>query len=332
MPFVKGSEKLQEERINSFTKTTKPPNTILFFFSLINFVYFYIMILFLTGEVTKTSTKAFLNSIQDEELEVHIDSVGGDLFEGLKIYNALLNHPKEVSIIVDGLAGSVSSVIALASDNRSIAKTGSFMIHHALVPEASGNHLELKKISNTLEQYSNIIAGVYAERTKLSHDEALELMNDEQTFTAEDSVKLGFSNEIIEPLKAVAKINKIDMNLLETIKAKLTNEAPEIVAEEVTETTTEETPAETTEAPAEGLTPEVEEQIRVIIAEMIAEALAGNTEEVGATIATVLNSITSKGNVDSGAGINETEAVAPVDGISAFYSKMKEIKNKQTKN
>ena len=171
------------------------------------------------------------------------------------------------------------------------------MIHNALVPSASGNHNDLKKVANTLEQYSNIIAGVYAENTKLSHDEALELMNLEQTFTADEAVKLGFASSINEPLKAVAKINQIDMNLLETIKAKLSGDVDleEVANEEVTETTT------TEEEVAGGLSEEQIEEVKVLVAEMIAEALAGNTEEVGATIATVLNSITSKGTVEQGA-------------------------------
>ena len=168
------------------------------------------MILFLQGEVTKASTKAFLNSIKDEPLEVHIDSPGGDLFEGLRIYNTLKNHQQEVEIVIDGLAGSVASVIALAGTNTTISKTGSIMVHHALVPSTGGNHQDLKKIANTLEQYSNIIAGVYADNTKLNHDEALELMNLEQTFTAEEAVNLGFASSIQEPLKAVARLRTQD--------------------------------------------------------------------------------------------------------------------------
>ena len=278
------------------------------------------MVLFITGEVTEDSTKRFLDSIQDEPLEVHIDSVGGDLFEGLKIYNRLLNHSQEVNIIIDGVAGSIASVIALASDKRSIAETGTFMIHNALVPMASGNHHDLQKIANTLEQYSNIIAGVYADRTKLTHEEALQFMNNEQTFTAKDAVELGFATNIIEPLKAVAKINTIDMNLLDTIKSKLKNE----VAVDVT-------PVAEEEVQNEMFSPEQLEEIKALVSAMIAEALAGNTEEVGATIATVLNSITSQGNVNQSAGITEATINQPVDGISAFHAKMKEIKNQNHK-
>lgn len=279
------------------------------------------MIIFLNGEITKATAKIFLDQMQDEELEIRIDSVGGDLFEGLKIYNALLNHTQRVNIIVDGVAGSIASVIALASENREIAETGSFMIHHALVPSVSGNHEELQKIVNTLEEYSKIIASVYARNTKLSIDEALDLMSKEKTFTAEDSVKLGFSKSIVEPLKAVAKINQIDMNLLQSIKAKLTGDLPVIPAVEAVDL-----PANPEAPEVQGLTPEDEEAVRIIVAEMIAEALAGNTEEVGATIATVLNSITSKGAVDQQAGGIVTPE-ATVSGIDAFNKKMDEIKN-----
>ncbi len=285
------------------------------------FRIFISMIMILNGEVTSHSAQTFIDSIPDESLEIHISSLGGDLFEGLKIYNAILNHPHETETIVE-TAGSIASVIALSGDQVSIAKTGSFMIHNALVPNASGNHHDLVKIANTLEKYSSIIAGVYADRTKLSHDEALELMNVESTFTAEESVELGFASKIIEPLKAVAKINKINMGLLETIKKGLTNEIPQ------------ETPAVENEAPAVE-TPEVEnalfspeqlEEIQSMVQSMIAEAMAGNTEEVGATIATVLNSIKSTGSVEQSSGIQESPAT--LSGIEAFNKKMNEIKSK----
>ena len=198
------------------------------------------------------------------------------------------------------------------------------MVHHALTPKASGNHEQLQKIANTLEQYSNIIAGVYADKTKLNHEQALELMSKEQTLTAEDSVELGFSKTIAEPLKAVAKINQIDMNLLDTIKAKLAGDTPDIPA-----VVDVDLPAEGDAPEVVGLTPEDEEQVRIIVAEMIAEALAGNTEEVGATIATVLNSITSKGVVDQNAGDIKTPD-APADGVSAFNKKMDEIKKQNS--
>jgi len=283
-------------------------------------LYFYDMIL-LHGEINETSTKAFLNQIEDGPLDISIDSPGGDLFAGLRIYNAILNHPHETNIVVDGVAGSIASVIALAADNTTISKTGSFMIHNALVPQTSGNHHDLKKVANTLEQYSNIIAGVYADRTNLSHEEAVELMNNEQTFTAEDAVSLGFAKEIIEPLKAVAFIKQIDMSLLDTIKKGLKNEGePAPVA-------VEETPV-TEEVENAMFSPEQLEEIQSIVAAMIAEAMAGSpsTEEMGATIATVLNSITSKGQVETSGNITAPDPVAT--GIEAFNKKMNEIKNK----
>ena len=270
----------------------------------------------LHGEITKASTSKFLSQIPDGPLNISVDSIGGDLFEGLKIYNTILNHPHETNIVVDGVAGSVASVIALAGDNISIAKTGSFMIHNALVPSVSGNHHDLVKIANTLEKYSAIIAGEYADRTKLSIDEALELMNMESTFTAEEAVNLGFASKIIEPLKAVAKINIIDMSLLDSIKSKMKNEIP-VQAEEIVEVENA------------LFSPEQIEEITTLVSAMIAEAMADSpsTEEVGATIATVLNSITSKGIVNQSEEMITPEP--PKDGVSAFYAKMKEIKNKK---
>lgn len=293
------------------------------------------MILFVHNEITSKTANDFINQMQNEPLEVHIDSIGGDLFAGLKIYNALSSHPEDVQVVIDGLAGSVASVIALAGNKPVlISETGSIMIHNALIPNTSGNHNDLRKVANTLETYSNIVANIYAKKTNLSAEEALEMMNQESTFSAKQAIDFGFAQKQVEQLKAVAKINIIDMNLLETIKSKLKLEVEptEPVAVEPTEPT-----EPTTEPTGEPFTPEQTEALNTMIAEAVAEALAGtpSAEEVGNTVATILNSIVSTGAPIQNAqpSIVEPEPTVQKTGLDAFFAKTKEIKaNSNSKN
>ena len=285
------------------------------------------MILQIEGEITTRSATEFISSMIAEDLEIHIDSIGGDLFAGLKIYNAIKNHPQKTTIVIDGVAGSVASVIALSGSEKAlISPTGSVMIHNALTPKISGNHNDLRKVADSLETYSQIVAKVYSENTSLSLEEALEFMNKEKAFNSEEAIKFGFSHSILEPLKAVAKINNIDMNLLKTIQNAL-NTFPE----NVDPITPDPENVDPTEPQNAALSPEQITEIEALIGAMIAEALAGtpSTEEVGNTIATVLNSIVSDGKVITNASPNNVDPIEPkADGITAFQKKMNELKSK----
>ena len=284
------------------------------------------MVIYINGEITQEVA----NSVRDQlakskdPIELHIDSQGGDVFAGLSIYNML--QRREVKVYVDGLAGSISSVIALSGDERpQISETGTFAIHNALINQTQGNHHELRQVANSLEKFSEIVASVYEKKTELKLEEVKELMNTESIFTAKEAVQLGFAKEIYTPLKAVAYFKNIDMNLLERIRANMATQE-----------------ARVTEAQSESVSAEVEEgdivaafdeaqvaEITAIVETVVAELMAGTEEvveaKVGESVAAILNEITSTGNAPSKAKI--TAPSQGMDAVSTFYSAKNKIKS-----
>ena len=283
------------------------------------------MVLYINGEITQelaNSVRAQLEKTKGP-VELHIDSQGGDVFAGLSIYNML--QRREVTVYVDGLAGSIASVIALVGDERpQISETGTFAIHNALINQTQGNHHELRQVASSLEKFSDIVASVYEKKTNLKLDEIKELMNAESIFTADEAVQLGFAKEIYTPLKAVAYFKNIDMNLLERIKANMATQE-----------------ASVTEAQEPSVSAEVDEnevvaafdddqrsEIRLIVEEVVAELMAGTEEiveaKVGESVAAVLNEITSTGSAPSKAKI--TAPSQAMDAVSSFYNAKNQIK------
>lgn len=104
-----------------------------------------------------------LADLAGRALEVRLNSPGGDVFEGIAIYNALLNHPQPVTCHVDGLAASIASVILQAGDQRVMAKASQIMIHRPTTG-AYGDRDDLAAAVSLLDGTGDMLAEVYADR------------------------------------------------------------------------------------------------------------------------------------------------------------------------
>jgi len=286
------------------------------------------MLLFIHGEITQEVANDVRQKLSttNEPIELHIDSPGGDVFAGLSIYNML--QSRNVKVYVDGLAGSIASIIALVGDDRpQISETGTFAIHNALINATSGNHNELRKVANSLEKFSEIVADVYEKKTNLSRDEIKSLMDAESIFNAKESVELGFAKEIYQPLKAVAYFKTIDMNILERIRANMaTTEAS------VTEAIEPSVQANAEEGDIVAAFDETQvAEITAIVEEVFARLMAGTEEvvsaQVGEEVAQVLNAIISNGSAPRKTGISQP--TKPINGLEAFYAAKAKITNKK---
>ena len=110
------------------------------------------------------------------------------------------------------------TVIASAANTVNISATSSYMIHNALTPMTGGNAEELRDQADTLEQISNTINDVYQAKTGLTQEDLQALMDQETIMTAAEAVQLGFADNIINELKAVALINLDKMSKLSELK------------------------------------------------------------------------------------------------------------------
>jgi len=130
-----------------------------------------------------------------ERIDLFINSPGGDVFEGLAIYNTLKEHPAPVHVSVRGLAASAASYIAMAGDHIQMGQGTFLMIHNAMT-WMGGNAQELRKQASLLDKVDASIAGIYAQRTGRDVKQFEKWMSAETWFTADDAVTNGLADRI----------------------------------------------------------------------------------------------------------------------------------------
>ncbi len=136
-----------------------------------------------------------LKALDVKRIDVRINSPGGDVWDGLAIYNSLRNHPAEITTYVDGLAASAASIIVQAGDHRVAAKASEVMIHEAwgLVV---GNAADMRDTADRLDQASGVIAGVYADRAGGTVDGWREAMRAESWYTGTEAADAVLVDEV----------------------------------------------------------------------------------------------------------------------------------------
>jgi ATP-dependent Clp endopeptidase proteolytic subunit ClpP len=128
-------------------------------------------------------------------LEVHINSGGGDVFDGITISNAIRAHKGPVTTVVDGIAASIASVIAQAGQER-VMQPGSMMMIHDAFGGCIGNAAEMSKMAETLDQVSDNIAGIYAAHSGQSAEQWRDAMRAETWYTADEAVAAGLADRV----------------------------------------------------------------------------------------------------------------------------------------
>ena len=149
----------------------------------------------LNDGVTAVDFVAQLAAI-DGDLEVHINSPGGDVFEGLAIYNSLAQRAGNVTTVIDGLAASAASFIAQAGKTRIIAPGAMMMIHDAS-GLCIGNASDMRELADLLEKVSDNIAAIYADAAANGTDWRA-AMQKETWYTADEAVAAGLAHSIAE--------------------------------------------------------------------------------------------------------------------------------------
>jgi ATP-dependent protease ClpP protease subunit len=147
------------------------------------------------GEYGVTA-KDFLGELSDIKgpLDLHLSSEGGEVFDGLLIYDALRQRGN-VTVYVDSLAASIASVIAQAGVRRIMAPNATMMIHDASTG-AFGNARDLAKMVDLLDKTSDNIADVYAERSGTDSTAWRTAMQAETWYRAQEAVDAGLADEI----------------------------------------------------------------------------------------------------------------------------------------
>lgn len=146
--------------------------------------------------VTAKRISAALRSLDGADVVVNINSPGGDVFEGLAIYNLLREYKGHVTVRVLGVAASAASFIAMAADEIQISRAGFFMIHNAWTG-LWGNRNDLRETADFLEQIDDTIADIYHVKSGLSMDELKADMDKERWINGRDAIDSGFADAFL---------------------------------------------------------------------------------------------------------------------------------------
>lgn len=184
------------------------------------------------------------------EINLHINSLGGDVIEGIAMFNLLKQHPAKVNVYVDGFACSIASVIAMAGDTVYMPKNSMMMIHNCWT-YAGGNSKELRKTADDLDKIMEASIESYLAKINITREELVELLDAETYLTAEECYNMGFADVLMPICETIeqsatqsflqlAKQNKEYKEKLRQkerleIKVNLTDEDIEKISEKIKE-------------------------------------------------------------------------------------------------
>lgn len=151
-----------------------------------------------TWGITAADFAGALKATGGGDVCVRINSPGGDVFDGLAIYNLLNAHPGKVSVVIDGLAASAASVIAMAGDTIEMAASAFMMIHNAW-GIVVGNRNDMRATADTLQKIDGQLADIYADRSGCDQDAVTAMMDAETWLTADECKSQGFCDCVTEP-------------------------------------------------------------------------------------------------------------------------------------
>lgn len=147
------------------------------------------------GGVTAKKVASQLRAIAGP-VEVQINSPGGDMFEGIAIYNVLREHPHDVTVKVMGMAASAASIIAMAGDTVEIGAASFLMIHNCWVL-AMGNRHDMRETAEFLEPFDAAMVDVYAARSGQKSEDIAKWMDAETFMSGSQAIERGFADALL---------------------------------------------------------------------------------------------------------------------------------------
>ena len=196
-------------------------------------------------EITPKLFKEELDKCKGD-IDIYINSGGGDVFAGIGIYNMLTRYEGGKIVHIDGIAASIASVIAMAGDVIVMPQNATMMIHNAWTC-IQGNKATIRKAADELERIDGQIAGIYAAKGGKDATEYAAMMEQETWFTAAEALEAGLIDQIEDDVKVAASMDDgfFDINGQKV-------EAARYAHTEVLESMVEHTDAVEPEASAEG--------------------------------------------------------------------------------
>lgn len=156
-----------------------------------------------------------LDDLGGKPVDIRIDSLGGDVYEGFAIASAIQRYKGETTAHIDGIAASAASYIAIMADKVVMSDFAQFMIHDAWTC-AQGNASELADVVGQLSAIDATIAGIISARSGMDEKDVKAAMDKETWYTAQEAVENGLADELVETKKRAA--NSLDRTLLSSYR------------------------------------------------------------------------------------------------------------------
>lgn len=167
-------------------------------------IYEYIGEDFWSGNgVTAKNFQKDLAAVEASQIDLHINSPGGDVFDGITIYNLLKQHSAKITTYIDGLAASIASVIALAGDRVLMAENAIYMVHNPW-GFSMGDANDMRKTADVLDKIRGSMTTTYMSKTGKTEDEIVAVLDDETWMDAQEAHEFGFVDEITEKMDLAA--------------------------------------------------------------------------------------------------------------------------------
>lgn len=180
--------------------------------------------------ITMEEVKTAFADIQGDEVEIHINSKGGDVYTSVAIGNYIKDSKIKATIIVDAIAASGGSIITMAGDKIKMYPNSLMMIHRASCA-VYGNAEDLRKVAEALEKFDEAVQASYLHHFKGTKEELKAMIYEETYLTAEECLTLGLCDEIIEAApdteEGVSNESALDVknSILEKYRNKETDKA-----------------------------------------------------------------------------------------------------------
>ncbi len=171
---------------------------------------------YMDSDISSSMLSKELGEEEYDEIIVNINSFGGEVAEGLSIYNQLKNHKAKVKTICNGFACSIASIIFLAGDERIMCENSLLMIHNAWVASC-GNSKELKKVAEDLEKITQQSINIYQEVTGIDEEKIKELLDNETWLDSKEAMELGFITSIQSENKTSKASQSVKKSLMKLI-------------------------------------------------------------------------------------------------------------------
>lgn len=146
------------------------------------------------------SAKKFVKDLQSldvEQIDLHINSPGGNVFDGNAIYNSLRVHKANIDVSIDGIAASAASVVAMAGDRIKMPQNAMMMIHNP-AGLVWGTAAEMIKMADTLDKIKVGVIAAYGRKSGQGKENLSKMMDDETWMTADEALDMGFADEVTD--------------------------------------------------------------------------------------------------------------------------------------